>query len=258
MSPKTIPTAEPFFFPGNRIGCLLVHGYTGTPKEMRWMGEYLAAEGFTVLGVRLAGHATQPEDMARCRWQDWMASVEDGWHMLRGSTDYIFVIGLSMGGVLSLLLGSRFPVSGIITMATPSTIPQPAYIRALVPLFPLLSFFMPYRKKKEEDVWFNPELNDYHVSYAKNPVRPAYELNKLQVEMRASLAKITAPSLLIYSRDDQTVPLEHMQDLDALLVSEIKEKLIIQDTSHVITEDGDRERVFRATVVFIRKVMDTA
>jgi len=45
-----IPTAEPFFLPGNRVGCLLVHGFTGAPKEMRWMGEFLNQQGYTVLG----------------------------------------------------------------------------------------------------------------------------------------------------------------------------------------------------------------
>ncbi len=71
--PRLIPTAEPFVFPGGPVGCLLVHGFTGTPKEMRWLGEYLAGQGHTVLGVRLAGHATQPEDMIRARWWDWAA-----------------------------------------------------------------------------------------------------------------------------------------------------------------------------------------
>ncbi|MEJ5224047.1 MAG: hypothetical protein WHV44_06280, partial [Anaerolineales bacterium] len=63
-----IPTTEPFFFPGrnNAPGVLLIHGFTGTPKEMRWMGEYLNEKhGFTCLGVRLTGHATRPEDMIR-------------------------------------------------------------------------------------------------------------------------------------------------------------------------------------------------
>ena len=55
-----IPTAEPFFFPGNRIGCLLVHGFTGAPKEMRWMGEYLNQQGYTVgrIGLPLWKMAT--------------------------------------------------------------------------------------------------------------------------------------------------------------------------------------------------------
>ncbi|MBI1854527.1 MAG: carboxylesterase, partial [Chloroflexi bacterium] len=65
---QIIPTAEPFFLPGSKTGCLLIHGFTGAPKEMRWMGEYLADKGYSVLGVRLAGHATRPEDMIRSNW----------------------------------------------------------------------------------------------------------------------------------------------------------------------------------------------
>jgi len=43
-----IPTAEPFFYPGNETGCLLIHGFTGAPKEMRWLGEYLTGKGYNV------------------------------------------------------------------------------------------------------------------------------------------------------------------------------------------------------------------
>src|SRR5512146_2812306 len=110
--PEIIPTAEPFLFPGSRTGRLLIHGFTGTPKEMRWMGEYLAGRGFSVMGVRLAGHATTPEDMIRAHWTDWVASVEDGYHLLRGIADHVYLIGLSMGGNLSLLLSTRLPVRG--------------------------------------------------------------------------------------------------------------------------------------------------
>ena len=76
---QIIPTAEPFFFPGAgkiaRTGCLVTHGFTGTPKEMRWLGKYLNKDGCTVCGIRLAGHATQPEDMIRSRFSDWLLSM---------------------------------------------------------------------------------------------------------------------------------------------------------------------------------------
>src|SRR5687768_128573 len=104
--PQIIPTTEPFFFPGNEIGCLLVHGFTGGPKELRWMGEYLNKQGFTVLGVRLAGHATRPEDMIRTNHTDWLASLEDGFQLLSGTAKHIYLMGLSMGGVLSLTAAS--------------------------------------------------------------------------------------------------------------------------------------------------------
>ena len=96
MEKLTIPTAEPFFFPGGKTGCVLVHGFTGAPKEMRLMGKHLNGNGVTVIGIRLAGHATQMSDMVRTRWRDWLTSVEDGINLLSDSCDNIFVAGLSM------------------------------------------------------------------------------------------------------------------------------------------------------------------
>ncbi len=82
-----IPTAEPFFIPGGKIGCLLIHGFTGTPKEMRNLADSLTLEKYTILGIRLAGHATDLEDMRHSTWRDWLASVEDGINLLKGCTD---------------------------------------------------------------------------------------------------------------------------------------------------------------------------
>src|SRR5512147_3178945 len=111
---QIIPTAEPFFFLGDssKPACLLIHGFTGTPKEMRWMGEFLNRHGYTCLGIRLTGHATNPEDMIRSNWTDWVASVEDGYHLLRGFADHIYLVGLSMGGALALLMSTRLDVKG--------------------------------------------------------------------------------------------------------------------------------------------------
>ena len=76
--PNIIPSAEPFFNPGGSTGCLLDHGYTGTPIEMRAMGDHMAGKGYILLGIRLAGHATKPEDLSRIHWSDWIGVLEDG------------------------------------------------------------------------------------------------------------------------------------------------------------------------------------
>src|ERR1051325_4960468 len=135
---QIIPTAEPFLLPGDssKPACLLIHGFTGTPKEMRWMGEFLNRQGYTCLAVRLTGHATDPEDMIRSRWTDWAASVEDGYALLRGLTDNIFLIGLSMGGDLALLTSTRLDVKGVIAMSTPARLPEdyPTWLLQLISL----------------------------------------------------------------------------------------------------------------------------
>ena len=251
---QLIPTAEPFFFPGNRIGCLLIHGFTGAPKEMRWMGEYLADKGFSVLGVRLAGHATRPEDMIRANWTDWTASVEDGYQLLRGMADRIYLIGLSMGGVLSLLMSTRLDVNGVVAISTPYQLAKDWRLN----FTEWLSKIQPYLPKTNEPPnagWFDPEVWKDHVSYSENPVRSIGELNKLLNAMRTALPKVRVPVLLIHSKDDRYVPYENMERVyNHLDNASDKTKLYLTGSGHVVTRDAARHQAFEAAYDFIRRV----
>ena len=251
--PRLIPSAEPFFFPGRPTGCLLVHGFTGAPKEMRWLGEYLASQGHTVLGVRLSAHATQPEDMIRSRWWDWVASVEDGWAMLSGCTERIIVIGLSMGGILALLSASYQPVAGVVAMAVPYHLPQDPRLHFIK----LLSRFRRYQPKGPS-AWYDMEAYREHVSYPGDPTRAYAELRDLLVEMRAGLARVSAPALLIYSKNDQTVKASdgHMEKIHDGLGSRIKQTLWVENSGHVITRDAARQTVFQAVGEFVAKISE--
>jgi carboxylesterase len=252
-----IPSAEPFFFPGGRTGCLLIHGFTGTPKEMRPLGEALAQEGYTVLGVRLAAHATQPKDMLRARWQDWLVSAEDGWHLLRGAADQIVVGGLSMGGMLALLLASerwaeRCPVAGVISMSTPYAFvsdPRLPFIRLLHP-------FIPEVKKGPSD-WRDPQAAQDHAEYPAYPTRAIAELIDLAAEMRRALPTVRVPALLMHARGDSGGGFfdpDSMPKLHACLGSQQKEMLWLEDCGHVITRDARRVQVFQAASAFLRRV----
>ncbi|MEA3349230.1 MAG: alpha/beta fold hydrolase [Chloroflexota bacterium] len=250
MTGRIIPTAEPFYFPGNDIGCLLVHGFTGAPKEMHWMGEYLAEQGYTVLGIRLAGHATKPEDMLRTHWQDWLVSVEDGYCLLNGITREVVIVGLSMGGTLSLLFASQFPVTGVIAMSTPYQLPPDPRLHFLR----WLHWLMPTAPKGEESDWHDPEAEKDHVAYPAYPTRSLLELKYLLAEMRAALPEVTAPTLLMHSRQDGGVNTDNMPKIYVRLGSEDKEMLWIENSGHVIVRDAAREQVFRAANEFICRV----
>ncbi|MBI3174301.1 MAG: alpha/beta fold hydrolase [Chloroflexi bacterium] len=252
---QIIPTAEPFFLPTNnrKLGCLLTHGFTGAPKEMRWMGDYLHEKGYTCLGVRLAGHATHPEDMIRSRYTDWLASVEDGHHLLRGSVDHVILVGLSMGGVLSLLSSTRLDVAGVAVMSTPYALPSDPRMRYLK----LLSLFMPYMPKSNlppGSGWFDPQVWQDHVSYPQNPVRSIAELNGLLAEMRAALPQVKVPTLLIHSKDDTYVLPENMERIYADLGTSDKVKAYITGSGHVVPRDAARLQAFELALDFIRRV----
>jgi carboxylesterase len=244
-----IPTAEPFFFPGNRTGCLLVHGFTGAPKEMRWMGEYLHDQGYTVLGVRLAGHATRMEDMMRVHWQDWLSNVEDGYCLLKDCVDEIFVIGLSMGGILSLLFASQHPVAGVITMSSPFELPDD-------PRLPYAKILAPVMTKVDKGPpdWHDPEAAKDHVEYPFFPVKGIIQLRDLLVEMRTALPKVKAPALIIHSREDGSVTSTNPEKILASLGSTDKQIFWVDNSGHVITREPDRFLAFAKADEFIKRV----
>jgi carboxylesterase len=252
-----IPTAEPFFLQGNRTGILLIHGFTGTPKEMRWMGEYLHGRGYSCMGIRLAGHATHPEDLRRSRWGDWVASVEDGYQLLRGITDHVYLVGLSMGGMLALLMSTRLEVKGVVAMSAPCRLPGDLPLWRLR----LYSWFIRYSPKSREAPgasWFDKAAYAEQVSYPQNPLRSVVELKLLSNAMRAALPEIRKPVLLIHSRDDPYVSPENLEHIDARLVNASdKTRLYITGSGHVVTRDAARHQVFESVGEFIGRIEQT-
>ena len=115
-----VDTGE-FFLPGSGAGvsALLIHGLTGTPYEMRYLGEQLAVRGVRVRGVKLAGHAGTPEELGETGYDNWYESVVKGLEELRQLGEPIIVVGLSMGAVLAarLTADQGESIAGVVMLA---------------------------------------------------------------------------------------------------------------------------------------------
>lgn len=262
--PHIMAGAEPFFYPGGGVGVLCLHGLTASPAEVRWLGEYLAGQGCAVYGARLAGHGTDYRDLRRTRWQDWYASALDGYHLLRGQCDQVVVAGLSMGGVLALLMGAALPVDGLVVMAAPvsTLLAKPMrrarWLRYIRPFlhWPDRSDF-PQRLKAEQARRGEAAIG--RVRYDDWATHGIAELYALMAAAEARLAQITAPVLLIYSEQDLTVPLGHRDFIAGALGSSVVETRTLAHSGHILPQDSERDEVFRLADDFIRRrVRETA
>jgi carboxylesterase len=240
---------SPFFFAGGPVGCLLIHGFTGAPAEMRPMGEFLAAHGLTVSGILLPGHGTQVEDMERTTWRDWAGAAEEGLRQLQGRCPVVFVGGLSMGGLLTLYLGERYPVHGLIAMAAAIRVSS-----RLFPLVPIAKHFLRYVEKEppEKSDYVDPETFGRLWSYEVYPTRSAHEMMKLMRQVRPRLRDIRALILIVQGDQDSLVPPASAQELYSAVSSASKELLMVH-SGHCVTVDAERERVWRAALDFIRR-----
>jgi esterase/lipase len=113
---------------------------------------------------------------------------------------------------------------------------------------------MPKGKGAPDEGWFDKNAFKQHVSYPKNPVRPAGELNQLLGVMRESLPQVKAPVLLINSRNDDYFISDSMEKIHAALGSADKNMLWVEGGGHVITEEPTRGTVFQAAADFIMRV----
>src|SRR5580700_3443891 len=89
---------------GIKMGALLIHGLTGMPNEMKPIERVLGELGCTVSVPMLAGHGAGQKELLATGWPDWLGSARKALSELSETCDAIVVGGLSMGGLLPILL----------------------------------------------------------------------------------------------------------------------------------------------------------
>ncbi len=236
---------ESFLFDGGPIGSVLLHGFTAAPREMRPLGHYLNAEGYTVHGVRLAGHGTRPEDLAGATWRDWYASALEATRGLRARCERVFACGLSLGGALALLLGARGEVDGVVAIAAPL---RPFDRRLKYARF--LARLKPYSPKRLADLHDPAALAD-HADYRRIPTRAAANLHQVTRMLARELPRLRVPVLLIHARLDRVVPPDDSQTIFDRVATPDKRLVWLKRGGHIATEDYDKAIVFEETRRFI-------
>lgn len=214
-----------FFLSGGRTGCLLLHGFTSTPAELRPLGEALHRAGYTVHAPLLPGHGTVPEDLLNVKYEDWIEGAQQGLNRLKQTCSSVVVIGHSMGGLLALQMAARNRVSAVVTIAAALKIANP-----LLCLAWLVKYFRPYIGPEPKQR--PPEVQQYLLHYTRFPTAAAAEVYSLASHTRAILPHITAPALIIQTRDDQTVKPESAAVIYAKISSRRKECFWMKEGTH--------------------------
>lgn len=240
----------PFDLGDGPIGIVLVHGFTGTPYEMRFLGGELARAGFRVRGLRLPGHGTRLEDLDATRWTDWADGVEDAYDALRKLCDKVAVVGQSLGGLLALHLASKRPdVAGVASLATPLWLEGMSARVAQWAADGALRRFKSIPKLRGSDVR-DSRVRKLNPSYRAIPTRALAELSAFMRVVDGCLDKVTQPVLVIHGEHDHTAPVACAARI-AQRTRAVR-TCILPRSYHLVSADVERDIVASEVAAFVR------
>jgi carboxylesterase len=245
VTTTAVTDAQPFSADGGPIGAVLCHGFTGMPGSMRPWGEALAAAGYTVRVPLLPGHGTRWQDANQVTWQDWYATLERTVDEVRAACSHTFVMGLSMGGTLVTRLAEQrgSDIAGLVVVNG-----SLFTTRKDAKLLPLLRHVLPSLPPIGNDI---KKPGVIEPAYDRLPVKAAWQLSKLWAITNADLARITAPLLVMTSRDDHVVETANSERLMSEAGSADKRQVWLEDSFHVATLDNDLPVIIKESLGFI-------
>jgi carboxylesterase len=250
MTAPTIPGAEAYSHNGNGdVGVLVLHGFTGNPGSMRALAEACASAGFHVELPQLAGHGTAMEDMIPTRWADWSGDAEKAYQALSKRAKKIVVMGLSMGGALTLWMAAQHPEACGIVCVNPATQPQPPEV------IEMLQAMIDGGTVTTDGI--GSDIADPSARETAYSGTPLAAMKSFLAEGLAPLAprypSIKMPMLLYTSVQDHVVQPSDSDAVAATYGGPV-ERVMLERSYHVATQDYDKDIIFAGAIAFAHRV----
>ncbi len=239
--------SEPFSFTGNvDKGVLLVHGFTSTPDSLRYLGQRFREAGYHVECPRLPGHCTVWQDIEKVTWRDWIAAEEEALSKLESRASKVYVMGLSLGGVISLYLVENHPELRALSIVNHSLfMGNPAVFLA-----PVLKYILHATVAIASDI---KDPTQKEIAYDKTPVFGVHEMTKLNKLTKKGLSGIDKPAIIFKSREDHLLPTKNAPYTYDRIASKDKELVWLDNSYHVATMDYDKDLLFEKSYALFER-----
>lgn len=214
-APYSGPEHQPFQFGEGPGGALLIHGFPGTPAEVRGIGQALSHDGWQTRGPLLPGFGPDIVNLAHTRREDWLRAVRQEWGALRARHATHLLVGYSMGAALALHLAHEAPPDKLVLIAPFWRLP--GLLPRLVPLLRLVipemrpfkdaDFDAPEFRANLQRVMPEADLDDPQVqAYVREeitlPLAVIHDVFRLGGQAYRLAGSISVPTLVIQGRED--------------------------------------------------------
>lgn len=249
---------------------LLLHGLSGSPLEMQYLERRLRQAGFRAHNPSIpgCGFGTREDRFDTGTWRQWLAFVSGELDALSANHDRVYVAGLCIGAVLALRLAIERPhqVAGLALISTTLAYDgwQMPWYRVLAPLAyhtPLRRMISwperhPYGVKNERlREWVMRAMDAHGVSAvgaAYMPLSGIHEAHQLIRAVRRDIGRVTAPSLVLHSIEDDVASPRSAEFVALHVGSSQVRTILYRNSYHILTIDNDKQSVADEAIGFFR------
>lgn len=224
---------QPFSLIGDEpaeTGALLIHGFTGSPADMRPLGELVRAHGWDAHAMTLPGMASDIEHLNEMTAEIWLNAVSRRWAEHRSQYKKTMLVGYSLGGALALLAAVEHPPDVLMLIA-----PLTRLADRRSALLPVAKYVMRGVRPYVGLNWDDPRVHEWFdrarpSMMTRDPVNQAFlrheaiysskmldQLRRLLLRTRRVVPKVTAPTIVLQGTDDRIVLPRYTRSLVARL-----------------------------------------
>jgi carboxylesterase len=211
---------QPFTLKSEGDGAVvLVHGFPGTPDEMRPLAEAVHAAGWTAIVPLLPGFGAQIETLPERRHTEWIACVRETVQEAKRNYQRVVLLGFSMGGAVALHATCETAADALVLINPLSRLESPLFqlLPVLKHVFPRvrpfrlikLDFSNPDTRKSIAQFMPGIDLDDPTAQAAIRdfaiPVKMFDELRQVGESAYTRSPQVRLPTLVVQSQQDSTV-----------------------------------------------------
>jgi len=242
---------------GSSPAVLLIHGFGGSPVDLKPLTDFLKEEDCAFDTIVLPGHGTSPEDLRDIKKGDWLEKGFSAYEDLKRQYDEVSIVGFSMGGAIGLIIAAEKDVSKLVLISPYFKVKERWFYFGEPEIWAQrYTKILPFVRKPKIGQINDPRGLKEYISYRNLPTKSIGELSRIGRLAIEKSESVTCETLWIHSKKDIVADFHLSREVFEIIPSKEKTFIEYNKSNHIILYDHDRMDVIGNVMSFLKGSSD--